>query len=164
MRIGKIMNYLIKAAAAIVLSITAFSAGAVTVKSFEADSMGQIVEARKGKPFVVVLWSLDCEYCTASLETLARVRQQRQDLNVVTIATDAMEDPTLRLMIEKRLSKFGMTEDAWAFGGPPERLRYAIDRRWHGEMPRSYWFNAKGEKTLYSGVITPAVINKLYAR
>jgi hypothetical protein len=43
---------------------------------------------------------------------------------------------------------------------PPERLRYAIDRSWHGEKPRSYWFNARGERVAYSGVITAAVIDK----
>jgi hypothetical protein len=30
-------------------------------------------------------------------------------------------------------------------------------------MPRSYWFNARGERTAYSGTITPAVIARMSA-
>lgn len=49
------------------------------------------------------------------------------------------------------------TADALAFGStPPEQLRYAIDADWHGEMPRSYWFNA-------AGVLTPGMIVRLSA-
>jgi hypothetical protein len=58
-----------------------------------------------------------------------------------------------------------MTRNAWAFGStPPEQLRYVIDPKWHGEKPRSYWFNARGEKIAYSGVLTPATIQKLSSR
>ena len=64
--------------------------------------------------------------------------------------------------MKEKLQSLGMTANAWAFGASPsEQLRYAIDAKWHGEMPRSYWFNAKGESVAYSGLITPAMIAKL---
>jgi thiol-disulfide isomerase/thioredoxin len=154
-----------KLAVALALALAAFAANAAALRPFDAGSMAQIVQAEKGKPFVVVLWSLDCEYCRASLDTLARARQQRKDLRVVTIATDPADDPSLGPMMQERLAKLGLSQDAWAFGDtPPERLRYAIDPRWHGEKPRSYWFDAKGERSVYSGVITPAVIDRFLVR
>jgi thiol-disulfide isomerase/thioredoxin len=145
--------------AAAAISGAALAAG--PVQPFEPDSMQRIVAAEQGKPFVVVMWSLDCEFCRASLKTLSRARHQRKDLNIVTISTDQVDDPELAPMMRERLAKLGLDHDAWAFSDvPPERLRYAIDRTWHGEKPRSYWFNAKGERVAYSGVITPAVIDK----
>jgi hypothetical protein len=33
--------------------------------------------------------------------------------------------------------------------------------RWRGEKPRSYWYDAQGQRIAYSGVITPAVIAKM---
>jgi thiol-disulfide isomerase/thioredoxin len=141
------------------------AASAATVHPFEPDSMDRIVAEHKGKPFVVVVWSLDCEFCRASLKTLAQARHQRKDLAVVTISTDEADDPDLAPVMRERLGRLGMEHDAWAFGGmPPERLRYAIDRSWHGEKPRSYWFNSHGERVAYSGVITPAVIDKYFDR
>lgn len=141
------------------------AANAAPVHPFGPDSMERIVEAQKGKPFVVVVWSLDCEFCMASLETLARARQQRKDLTVVTISTDQADDPELSAMMRERLVKLGLEHDAWAYGPlPPERLRYVIDRTWHGEKPRSYWFNARGERVAYSGVITPDIIDKYLNR
>ena len=65
----------------------------------------------------------------------------------------------------KRLQAQGFADNAWAFGDEaPERLRYALDPKWHGEKPRTYWFNAKGERTAYSGVVSPEHIAKFLAQ
>jgi hypothetical protein len=142
----------------------ATASAAPALQPFEPASMARIIASEQGKPFVLVVWSLDCEFCLASLDALARERQARKDFNVVTIATDPAAPPLGPLM-QQRLSSLGLSEHAWAYAAlPPERLRFAIDRNWHGEMPRSYWFGADGQRTPYSGVITPAVIARLYPR
>jgi len=134
------------------------------IQPFNADGMTRIVASQKDKPFVLVVWSLECEYCQASLSALAREKRKRKELNVVTLATDDAGDPQAVALMKKKLAASGMTGNAWAFGdAPPEQLRYAIDPKWHGEMPRSYWFNARGERTAYSGTITPAVIARMSA-
>jgi cytochrome oxidase Cu insertion factor (SCO1/SenC/PrrC family) len=159
------MHRLLVALIGLALAFFSMSATAAsTIQPFEPDSMARIVESQKGKPFVLVVWSLDCEFCQASLQTLAQEKRKRKDLNIVTLSMDPLDDPQAAALMQKRLAALGMTGNAWAFGAmPPERLRYAIDPKWHGEKPRSYWFNARGEKTAYSGVITPATIEKLSA-
>lgn len=157
------MKSLFRPVAALALAAACMTARAGAVQSFEPDSLARIVQAHKGKPFVLVVWSLDCEFCRASLDTLAKVRQQRHDLDVVTVSTDPAHDPELGPVMRERLARLGMEKDAWAYGPlPPERLRYAIDHKWHGEKPRSYWFDARGEKIAYSGVITPAIIERYF--
>ncbi|WP_242489869.1 TlpA family protein disulfide reductase [Noviherbaspirillum cavernae] len=144
-------------------ALTAHAAQAI--QAFEADSMARLVESRKGQPFVLIVWSLDCTYCQQSLKTLAEEKRKRKNLHVVTLATDALDDPQAAALMKKKLAAVGMRGNAWAFGAaPPEQLRYAIDPKWHGEIPRTYWFNARGESVAHSGVVTAATIEKLMAR
>ena len=136
-----------------------------TLQSFEPASLTQIVEKQKGKPFVLVVWSLDCEYCQTSLKTLSQKKHKLKELVVVTLSTDSLNDPQAAALMRARLASLGMTDNAWAFGSAPaEQLRYAIDPKWHGEKPRSYWFNLRGDKAAYSGVLTTDMINKLSSR
>jgi len=137
---------------------------APAIQSFNSDSMAQIVQSQKGKQFALVIWSLDCQYCQTSLRALAREKRKHRQLKVITLATDPLGDTQAAALLRKRLQSAGLATDAWAFGSAaPERLRYAIDAGWHGEMPRSYWFNAAGERVPYSGVLTPAMITRLLA-
>lgn len=132
------------------------------LRPFEPDSLARLVAQQQGKPFVLVLWSLDCEYCLASLKTLGQEVRKRKQLRVVTLSTDAAADPELGPMMRQRLAAFGLPAHAWAYGdAPAEQLRYMIDPKWHGEKPRSYWFNARGERVAHSGMITTATIDKL---
>jgi thiol-disulfide isomerase/thioredoxin len=157
------MKKVLFASFAFALTFMATQAGAApTIQEFKPDSLATIVKKEDGKPFLLLVWSLDCEYCQASLKTLSEEMHKRKDLRVVTVSTDSLEDPQAAGMMRERLASFGVQSNAWAFGSvPPEQLRFAIDPKWHGEMPRSYWFNSRGEKTAYSGVITPNVIDKL---
>ena len=138
-----------------------FAYAAPGMRAFAADSLQGIVHENKGKPFVLVVWSLDCSYCQTSLGNIAAERGRGRNLRVVTLSTDAFDDAEAMAQAALRLKAVGFAENAWAFGdAPPEQLRYALDPRWHGEKPRSYWFDAKGNRTAYSGVITPEVMDK----
>lgn len=140
---------------------------ALAVQAFEPDSLVRIVatQKEKGKPFVLLVGSLDCEYRHASMKTLAQEKRKRRNLTVVTVATvatDSLADAQTATLMKKKLEAVGMRRNAWAFGtAPPEQLRYALNPGWHGEMPRSYWFNARGESVAYSGMITAETIAKL---
>ena len=135
------------------------------VRGFDQASLARIVNDQQGHPFVLVIWSLDCAYCQASLATLADKKRLRPGLRIVTLATDQLADPPALAMVKKRLTALGLRSDAWAYGAlPPEQLRYAIDRQWRGEMPRSYWFDANGVAKAQSGVITAEQVDQFLAR
>lgn len=139
------------------------SHAASALQSFEPDSLQRIVAQHKGKPFVLIVWSLDCEYCQASLKTLAQKTDKK--ITIVTLATDSVSDPATAALVRKRLDKLEIKGQAWAFGdAPAEQLRYALDPGWHGEIPRSYWFRADGDRFAYSGILTSILIDKFSAR
>lgn len=128
------------------------------VQPFLPDSLQKIEQAHRGEAFVLVLWSLDCVYCKASLKYLSGEARRRK-LKLVTLATDSAEDPQVAATLRQRLPQPALRREAWAFGdAPPEQLRYAVDPGWYGELPRSYWYDAGGKRTAYSGVIDAAVL------
>lgn len=136
-------------------------AAAEPVKPFDTRSLAQIEAAHRGKPFIVLVWSMDCEFCQASLDVLARTRTAKGALPLVTVTTDPVADQILTTQVERRLSSIGLQADSWGFGGDsPERLRFAIDPAWRGEKPRSYWYDAKGKRIAFSGLIKPAKVEQ----
>lgn len=154
-------KYLAPALCLLLAGLGAISVVAAEVTHpFEVDSYKKIVESHKGRPFVVVIWSLDCDYCQPSFQVLADSQRSRK-LAVVTIATDRASDAEATHLIEKKIKMTGLVSDNWAFGSaPPKRLRFVIDQKWRGEMPRSYWFDEKGNVIAHSGVITEEGIRK----
>lgn len=128
-------------------------------RSFEPESIVAIKRAHAGQPLVLVLWSADCSYCFGNLELLARLQARRPRLRVVTVATESIDFSS---ELEPLLARTGIRSEAWAFGdASPERLRYAIDPRWRGEMPRSYLINSRGQVSAKSGVLTAEMIEAL---
>jgi hypothetical protein len=151
-------------AAALVLGLLAMAAPALAhpVKPFEPASLEQIVASHRGKPFVLLVWSMDCEFCQASLEVLSKARAADPTLTIVTVSTDQIADPVLNGQVSARLAALKLSGDSWSFGNDsPERLHYALDPAWRGEKPRSYWYDASGKRSAYSGMISPAKLAQL---
>jgi hypothetical protein len=49
----------------------------------------------------------------------------------------------------------------WAFADDfAERIRYAIDPRWRGELPRLYLFDADHQPTAISGRVDPDTLTE----
>ncbi|MYM67324.1 TlpA family protein disulfide reductase [Pseudoduganella sp. FT55W] len=150
--------------AAALPAIATLSAGAAALAApaplaFEADGMTRVLAAKAGRPFVMLVWSLDCSYCHASMKNLAAAQP---GLDIVTVAIEPASDQATTDAIAAATSALGPRTSRWAFGSAPaEQLRYKIDPKWHGELPRSYWYNAQGQRVAaISGLITPKLISE----
>ncbi len=134
-----------------VASPASASAHALTLQSFEADSLARIVASGRGHPFWLVIWDLDCPYCMKSMRHIAARQKNDPALRVVTIATDDMDQADA---VRQRLQEIGIQGPAWVFGEmDPQALRFAIDPAWRGEKPRAYYYDASGQRKAFSGVI-----------
>ena len=94
-------------------------------------------------------------HCAKELQTLGRLARSEGNLPLVIVATDTpAEAPELRAA----LKRFGLDRlDTWVFADAvPERLRYAIDPAWRGELPRSYLFDAAHRREAHSGLLHEA--------
>jgi hypothetical protein len=128
------------------------------VAVFDSASAARVAASQQGRPFVLVVWSLDCVYCKRNFDAIGKLRAQYPDLRVVTLS---MDRPEALPQVQKLLQRVGLTRNAWMFGHESqERLRYAVDPDWMGEMPRTYFYRADGQRQGVSGVISDAEWNK----
>lgn len=136
------------------LAVLAFIpvSAAAELKPFTAGSFATIEEHHKDRPFLVVLWSLECPPCYKELALLGRRRENAGELPLVLISTDPIDR---REAARDTLAKFDLADaDAWMFADTfVERLRHSIDPQWRGELPRSYFYDADHRRTAHSGVL-----------
>jgi len=130
----------------ILICVTAKPAAATSLRAFEADSLEKIQAAYDGRPFLLVLWSLDYPPCRKELNLLGKIKQRHPDLHLVLISTDPAElsGQVASVLASHRLAN----TDAWVFSETgAERLRNMLDPSWHGEMPRSYFYDPQHNRT-----------------
>ncbi|MBL4661305.1 MAG: hypothetical protein JKY19_13185 [Alcanivoracaceae bacterium] len=120
------------------------------LKPFFDDSL-RIITSHNDKPFILLLWSLDCPPCYEELETIGKSDQSQVDY--VIISTD---DISRVKEAQKVLTDFNvLSNDLWIFSTESkERLRYSIDPQWRGELPRSYLFKNHLQEDFHSGTLT----------
>lgn len=124
--------------AALLLACVARADGTV-LKPFQRGSVQAIVEARHGRPFILSFWSVDCAHCYRELEQLAALAKAYPQLDLVLVSTDT---PASEKEITATLSRYALTHaERWVFADDfVERLRFEVDPRWHGELPRAYLY------------------------
>lgn len=124
-------------------------------RPFVADSLQQIRRAHADQAFVLVLWSITCSHCQEELARLGTLHRQHPQLKIILVSTDTPDDAEALRAI---LAHHDLTDtETWVFADEfVERLRFAIDPRWGGELPRTYFFDRQHRLTARSGALTPA--------
>ena len=109
------------------------------IRPFVRGSYQQIVSARQGKPFIVNFWSLSCSYCKIELSMFKELIRKYPQLDLVVISTDTPEEMEA---VSGTLNTFSLGKsESWLFADSnSDRLRFEIDKRWYGELPRTYFF------------------------
>ncbi len=116
----------------------------------DKSSYQQILQANKGKSFLLVLWSIDCPPCYEELELLGRYKKSNPAVKMVFVSTDDMSDSDT---VQQVLSENNLQDqEQWIFSDiPANQLRYSIDPHWYGELPRSYLFRKNHVRKALSG-------------
>lgn len=144
-----------RAIAALLLCLLCNAATAAEFRPFTASSKAAIERAHAGRPFVLAFWSLDCSYCAEELQQLRRLRAVHPSLALVLVSTDSAEvSGEAHAMLDKLLA--GTRAERWMFSGSDaEHLYFAVDRRWHGELPRAYFYAGTGNAQTVAGKAQP---------
>jgi len=138
---------------ACVLAACAWGASAGEMRPFVSGSMQEILAPRQGKAFILGLWSLNCTHCREDLALLADLKKQFPSLDLVLIAADSPEEAEAASALLRQYSL--LQAEAWIFADPfTEKLRFEIDRKWRGELPRTYFYSPGGVKAV-SGKLDP---------
>jgi hypothetical protein len=103
-------------------------------------------------PTILALWSAECVHCKKNLALFAAMTKADPGLRLVTLAVEPAE-PQLGAILDR----FGVPGARFAYGDDaPERLAFAIDPDWRGELPRTLFFDGRGGVKAVSGVVDEA--------
>jgi thiol-disulfide isomerase/thioredoxin len=136
-------------------SLTAFpgQADPAILKPFVAGSYQQLLDSNANKPFMLVIWSITCPSCLKDMALLNKMHKAHPNINMVMLATD---DASATEQIQQILAKNELTGlENWLFADEnPQKLRYEIDPKWYGELPRTYFLDKQHEREGISGVLS----------
>jgi thiol-disulfide isomerase/thioredoxin len=137
---------------------TSLGAAGADIRPFTAKSVQEIRQTLVGKPFVLAFWSLHCAPCKEEMTQLKELHRKHPTLPIVLVSTDG---PREREAVVKFLAKHelgGIETRAYA-DDFDERVRFAVDRTWRGELPRTYFFDAAHRSTAHTGLLDPKWID-----
>jgi thiol-disulfide isomerase/thioredoxin len=135
----------------VALLLAAAGVTAAELRDFDATTPEKIAVAHAGKPYVLVLWSIHCEPCRAEMSQWPVLHRRYPGVDFVLVATDP---PKERRQIAKVLSRYDMRGlQTFAYSDEFEdRVRYAVDRNWRGELPRTYLYDSGHRVQARSGL------------
>ena len=127
-------------------------AHAQALRPFDAKSLERIRAMHAGKPFVLAFWSTTCEPCRDDMKVFNAAHRRYPGLPIHLVAVDP---PGERAAIERFLKTYDPGRvSRWAFADEfSERIRYAVDPAWRGELPRTYFFDASHRVEAKSGAL-----------
>jgi thiol-disulfide isomerase/thioredoxin len=142
---------------ALLVSIYIFSAPLkaenAALKPFISGSYQQLLDTNSDKPLMLVIWSITCSSCLKDMALLNKIHKAHPNISMVMLATD---DASATEQIQQILAKNELTGlENWIFADDnPQKLRYEIDPKWYGELPRTYFLDKNHNREGVSGVIT----------
>jgi thiol-disulfide isomerase/thioredoxin len=136
---------------AMLMAFTA-AASAIDIRPFDAGSMAELRAQYAGRPFVLAFWSTTCEPCRREMSLWRALKLRHPAVPVVLVAADPPGDGAA---VRAFLLRFdpGPVEHRMFADPFAERVRYAVDKRWRGELPRTYFFDAAHVAEARSGLI-----------
>jgi len=151
MRLASILVALIVAALPVAGSAAGPEADPQAARPFDAESLKQILETHRGRPVIVHFWGLTCSNCMAELKDWGAFARAHPSVALVLVNWDQRgARPT---EVSPALHKAGLSS-APSFAlkdGFEERLRFAVDHDWMGELPYTRLIASDGSATAFSG-------------
>jgi thiol-disulfide isomerase/thioredoxin len=128
------------------------SAATDELRPFVRGSWNEIRQAHAGQATVVHFWGLTCGPCRVEMPNWGKLLLERHDLNLVVINADLV--PNEAGAVSTMIAQTGLAAaENWTFKDDfVERLRYEIDPRWQGDIPRTLLIARDGTTTVIEGV------------
>ena len=133
--------------------------GPADLRDFDARTWSELRARQAGKPFILALWSIHCEPCARDMPVWKSLTARHPDVDVILVATDPPSEHArvrefLRRFDPGRARRYAFADDM------EERVRFAIDPRWRGELPRTYLIAGDGTMEGLSGAVDAARMDR----
>lgn len=142
-------------------SVSANSESAL--KPFVSGSYQQILTNNAKQPFMLAVWSVDCSSCIKDMTLLNEIHKKNPKLKVILLAADELSASD---QVKQILAKYQLEEvENWIFADEnSQKLRFEIDPKWYGELPRTYFFDVAHQRNAKSGVMTKKDYQEILAK
>lgn len=138
------------------LSLSSLNAAEIhqEVKPFLRESFPKILQQAKGKATAIIFWSLTCAPCIREMPIWKELGEKYPKINLVFISTDDQKNEAKE--IQALLKKHNLFQyESWAFADSfAERVRFAVDPMWYGELPLTYLLEASGKRKKIVGMVS----------
>jgi len=134
-----------------------------TLNAFSTGSYKQILASNANHPFMLVVWSINCSSCLKDMELLSSIHKSRPELKMIMLAAD---EPSAAEQIQQILEKSQLSGiENWVYAEEnTQKLRFEIDPKWYGELPRTYFFDSAHQRTGVSGVLSKEDYEAMFAK
>jgi hypothetical protein len=131
--------------------------------AFVSGSYQQILASNANKPFMLVVWSINCPSCLKDMELLSSIHKSRPELKMIMLAAD---EPSATEQVQQILEKNHLSDiENWAYADEnSQKLQFEIDPKWYGELPRTYFFDKTHQRTGASGVLSKEDYEAIFAK
>jgi len=143
---------LMRLIAIVAVALFCVPAHSAEMRAFGRGTWTSILNEHAGKPVVIHLWGLTCAPCLTELPHWAALERDRKDMTLIMIAADPTPANADDLTVT--LDNAGLQRsERWMFADAfSERLRFEVDPKWRGEMPRTILISADGKPTIMPGL------------
>jgi thiol-disulfide isomerase/thioredoxin len=118
---------------------------------FDSASWKTLNDSHKGRPLIVHFWGLTCGNCMVELSDWGRFAKEHPGVEIAFVNWDRRGAKPAR--IAQALTKAGLAgvQNYVLANGFEEKLRFAVDRDWMGELPFTRLIDGDGKATTFSG-------------
>ncbi len=107
-------------------------------------------------PTIVALWSTDCPHCKKNLRLFADMVKADTRVRLITVAVEP-----LSAEVAASLDRVKVSGPSYVYGSDaPEAIAFALDPKWRGELPRTLFFDGRGNRVAVSGAVDLASTRK----
>ncbi len=124
----------------------------VKLKPFTSGSYRQLLDEYSDKPLVLMIWSINCASCLKKMPVMSELHKRMPEVNLIMLAIDdaSASEQANTILAEHELNQ----SDNWIFAeANPQKLRYEIDPKWYGEVPRTYFIDKNHQRIGISGSV-----------
>jgi hypothetical protein len=131
--------------------------------AFISGSYRQILTSNANQPFMLVIWSVNCFSCLKDMALLSSIHKAKPELKMIMLAAD---DLSATEQIQQIMEQNQLTEiESWVYAEKnTQKLQFAIDPKWYGELPRTYFFDKAHHRTGISGVLSKEDYDAMFAK
>ena len=134
----------------------------MAIEAFTQSSLQSMVKSHQGEPWLLVLWSIDCRPCYDELSLIQSLHKQYGQSISHAIELVSTDDIERQAEVFEVIQEFSLEKlSLWQFNDSDgRRLRYQIDPRWFGELPKTFAYHENESRQAHSGVLNIDFIKK----